>query len=69
MGENEQNEISKIMDVLTELKVGIARIEERLGNKSDDHERRIGKLEKNQNWIAISIIGAVIVALLKLVVK
>lgn len=63
------NEITKITEILNDLRERFARIEERLGNKVEDLERRVSRLEKYVSWGVIFIIGAIITALLKLVIK
>lgn len=69
MAKLSDNEITKITEILNDLRERFARIEERLGNKIEDLDKRVTKLEKNQAWVVMAVLVTVITALLKLVIK
>ena len=61
------DESSNIKVNLAELKGTIVSIERGLIAEIKNHDKRIEKLEVNQRWVAISIIGYVILRLLDLI--
>ena len=69
-----EEKIDKLIDESSNIKVNIAEvkgtivsIERGLIAEIKNHDKRIEKLEVNQRWVAISIIGYVILRLLELI--
>ena len=45
------------------------KIDENINGRFKDNERRIGKLEDNQRWLVMAVLGAVVAALMQIVIK
>jgi hypothetical protein len=59
-------EVHKIDKTVTEIKTKLEYTEKLLTEKIDNHDERIDKLETNQRWVVILIMGYVITNLLGL---
>jgi len=60
-------EVHKIDKNVTEIKTKLEYTEKLLNEKINNHDERIDKLENNQRWVAIAIVGYVITQLLGLI--
>ena len=45
------------------------KIYENINGGFKDNERRIGKLEDNQRWLVMAVLGAIVAALMQIVIK
>ena len=61
------NEVHKIDKNVTEIKTKLEYTEKLLNEKINNHDERIDKLENNQRWVVIVIIGYVIKQLIGLI--
>ena len=57
-------EVHKIDKNVTEIKTTLEYTEKLLNEKINNHDERVDKLEANQRWVVIVIIGYVIMRLL-----
>lgn len=60
-------EVHKIDKNVTEIKTKLEYTEKLLNEKISNHDERIDKLENNQRWVVIVIIGYVITQLIGLI--
>lgn len=60
-------DIKEITLILTEVRERMARVEERVVNKTEDLERRITNLEKAKMWVIAAVLAYVINEGLKLI--
>lgn len=60
-------EVHKIDKNVTEIKTKLEYTEKLLNERINNHDERIDKLENNQRWVAIAIVGYVITQLLGLI--
>ena len=60
-------DVHKIDKNVTEIKTKLEYTEKLLNEKIKNHDERIDKLENNQRWVAIAIVGYVITQLLGLI--
>lgn len=60
-------EVHKIDKNVTEIKTKLEYTEKLLNEKINNHDERIGKLENNQRWVVIVIVGYVITLLMGLI--
>lgn len=58
----DKNMSSKLIELET-------KIDDSISGRFKDNERRITKLEENQRWVVIAIIGSVITALMGFILK
>lgn len=61
------NEVHKIDKNVTEIKTKLEYTEKLLNEKINNHDERIDKLENNQRWVVIVIIGYVITQVIGLI--
>ena len=60
-------EVHKIDKNVTEIKTTLEYTEKLLNEKINNHDERVDKLEANQRWVVIVIVGYVIMRLLGLI--
>lgn len=58
----DKNMSSKLIELET-------KIDDSISGRFKDNERRITKLEENQRWVVIAIIGSVITAIMGFILK
>lgn len=61
------NNVHDINVSLAEIKIKLESTEKLLNEKISNHDKRIDKLENNQRWVVITIVGYVITQLIGLI--
>ena len=61
------NEVHKIDKNVTEIKTKLEYTEKLLNEKINNHDERIDKLEGNQRWVAITVVGYFLLQIMNLV--
>lgn len=71
MSPNERELLTAIHDLDKNVEKRISRLETKIDDsiigRFKDNERRIGKLEDNQRWLVLAIVGSIIASIMKLI--
>lgn len=69
MDSNDTKLLSAIHEVKEDVRELRTKIDESVNGRFKDNERRIHALETNQRWLVIGVLGAVLSALMNVILK